>query len=64
MAIGGFHLKDLGEAELFVIANELKDLGVQMIGPSHCSGDLSRKVFENEFEDGFIYGGVGNVVGA
>jgi len=64
LALGGFHLKDLGEAELFIIAKELKNLGVQMVGPSHCSGDLCRKVFEDEFEDGFIYGGAGNVVGA
>lgn len=63
LAIGGFHLTDKNETELMGTIKELHKL-VEMIGPSHCSGDLSRELFKREYGKDYIHGGVGNVIGA
>lgn len=41
---------------------ELKKIGVEKVAPSHCSGDDTRKIFEEEFKDDFIANGVGKVI--
>ncbi len=63
LAIGGFHLRDKNETELMGTIKELRKL-VEMIGPSHCSGDLCRELFMREYGKDYIHGGVGNVIGA
>jgi 7,8-dihydropterin-6-yl-methyl-4-(beta-D-ribofuranosyl)aminobenzene 5'-phosphate synthase len=62
-AIGGIHLKDKNETEIRETIVNLRGL-LRKIGPSHCSGDLCREVFEKEFAEDYILGGVGNVIGA
>jgi 7,8-dihydropterin-6-yl-methyl-4-(beta-D-ribofuranosyl)aminobenzene 5'-phosphate synthase len=39
MICGGMHLLEMSEAQLSEVIAELKSLGVQQIGPTHCTGE-------------------------
>ena len=59
LTMGGFHLRNDSRAELKKITAALKQLGVKHVGPCHCSGDLARQIFEEEYREYFINVGVG-----
>jgi len=54
LVAGGFHLGSTDEAEIRRISAELAGLGVQRIGPSHCSGDAARRVFREQWGERFV----------
>jgi len=60
--MGGFHLFSAGRSQLKKVVSELKELGVKWAGPCHCSGDVAREVFKEEFGSGYIQVGVGATV--
>jgi 7,8-dihydropterin-6-yl-methyl-4-(beta-D-ribofuranosyl)aminobenzene 5'-phosphate synthase len=62
LVMGGFHLTDKTDPELAAIVREFKNLGVEKIAPSHCSGDRIRELFKKEYGDNFIENGVGNKI--
>ena len=62
LAMGGFHLRDASERGLRKIVNNLKELGVGRIAPSHCSGDRTRELFKKEYGRDFIQIGVGSAL--
>jgi hypothetical protein len=39
-----------------------RDLGVQKVAPSHCSGDRCRELFEQEYKENYIEGGAGKKI--
>ncbi|MCX7723773.1 MAG: MBL fold metallo-hydrolase [Thermodesulfovibrio sp.] len=57
--VGGFHLKDKREEEILDLIETLKVEGVKYIAPSHCTGDLARKLLKEAFQSGFIDVGAG-----
>ena len=60
--IGGFHLLRSEEAEIVEVVNELKNLGVEYVTPTHCSGDLAIEIFKNFYGENYIPGGVGRII--
>ncbi|MGC1123012.1 MAG: MBL fold metallo-hydrolase [Candidatus Methanofastidiosia archaeon] len=60
--MGGFHLADRQSGYIEGIISQLKELEVQYAGPCHCSGDITRELFEQEFGDTYISIGVGRVI--
>ncbi|MGB3341743.1 MAG: MBL fold metallo-hydrolase [bacterium] len=62
MVLGGFHLMDVSDIDLLRIIVQLKELGVEKIGPCHCSGDRCRVIFKEEYKDDYIDIGVGKVL--
>jgi len=62
MVCGGMHLLQMSEAEVRGVVQQLKDLGVQKIGPTHCTGDKAIAIFKEAFGDGFLPMGVGRAV--
>jgi 7,8-dihydropterin-6-yl-methyl-4-(beta-D-ribofuranosyl)aminobenzene 5'-phosphate synthase len=56
---GGFHLGGMSEPQLREIINDFRKLGVKHVGPCHCSGDLARRMFKQEYGDGYMNVGVG-----
>jgi 7,8-dihydropterin-6-yl-methyl-4-(beta-D-ribofuranosyl)aminobenzene 5'-phosphate synthase len=48
--LGGFHLMGASRREVERIADRLRELGVRVAGPCHCSGDLAKEVFRERFE--------------
>ena len=62
MILGGTHLLRHSEEDLKGVIDALKELGVQNVAPSHCSGDKAIAMFKEAFGDGFIKMGVGRVI--
>jgi len=54
LVAGGFHLMRTPENEVREISEELMDLGIANLAPSHCTGDKSIKIFREHWKDRFI----------
>jgi 7,8-dihydropterin-6-yl-methyl-4-(beta-D-ribofuranosyl)aminobenzene 5'-phosphate synthase len=62
LLVGGFHLKDMGVAEIEGIIVELQSLGVEKVAPTHCTGTEAIDLFESAYGDDFIRAGVGRKI--
>jgi len=62
LLMGGFHLGGRSDAEISVIINRLKALGVRKVAPSHCTGDNAIRMFRGAWGDNFVEGGLGAVI--
>jgi 7,8-dihydropterin-6-yl-methyl-4-(beta-D-ribofuranosyl)aminobenzene 5'-phosphate synthase len=58
---GGFHLKDKQREEIAEVIKELKELGVENVGPTHCTGEEAKNIFREEFEKNYIEIAAGKV---
>jgi 7,8-dihydropterin-6-yl-methyl-4-(beta-D-ribofuranosyl)aminobenzene 5'-phosphate synthase len=59
LALGGFHLAGFDKTDINEIIAKFRDLGVQKVGPCHCSGNEARRLFHQEYQNDFIEIGVG-----
>jgi len=59
---GGFHLSSRSSGEIDTIVSRLRNLGVEKVAPSHCTGTHARKVFRGIWKNNFIDGGVGAII--
>jgi 7,8-dihydropterin-6-yl-methyl-4-(beta-D-ribofuranosyl)aminobenzene 5'-phosphate synthase len=59
LVMGGFHLAGTSDSELRKIIKEFKELGVENVGPAHCSGDRTRELFKEEYGEHFYPVGAG-----
>ncbi len=62
LVMGGFHLLGKSETEIKGIVQKFRELGVERIAPSHCSGDLAREMLRQEYGEKFIENGTGKVI--
>lgn len=60
--LGGFHLMQMGDAEIGRIIGRFKELGVARVGASHCTGDRAIALFREAYKDRFIELGAGRVL--
>ncbi|MEM2121586.1 MAG: MBL fold metallo-hydrolase [Candidatus Woesearchaeota archaeon] len=60
--IGGFHLFEKTHEETKIIAENLKNLGVNFVVPLHCSGEFARNTFKEVFKEGFMDAGLGSII--
>lgn len=56
LILGGFHHPPLSVIQKF------RELGVEKVAPSHCTGDRVRDAFAEEYQEDFIGFGVGRIV--
>ena len=56
LVLGGFHHPPVS------CVKEFKELGVEKVAPSHCTGDSVREAFREEYKEDFIEYGVGKVI--
>jgi len=61
LVMGGFHLGDAGRARIEAIIADLRELGVQQVAPSHCTGDRARQMFAEAYGEDCTLSGVGQV---
>ena len=54
LVFGGFHLMDKDKREIRFIAEKLKEIGVEKVGPTHCSGYDAKMIFKENYGDNFI----------
>jgi len=62
LVMGGFHLGSASDSKLRSVIKEFRDIGVQKVAPSHCSGDRCRQLFKEEYRENYIDGGVGRII--
>jgi len=62
LVMGGFHLSGASDAQLKGIIEGFRDLGVQKVAPSHCSGDRCRELFRQEYGENYVEGGAGKTI--
>ncbi len=60
MAMGGFHLRDEKLSSLQRIVETFKELRINKVCPSHCTGDNARSLFQKIYGQDCIMGGVGS----
>ena len=59
LVLGGFHMAGMPEARVRTVIEAFRALGVARVAPCHCSGDLTRRLFQEAWGDGFYPAGVG-----
>ena len=62
LVMGGFHLLHDQQNTIEDIITEFQALGVRYVAPSHCSGDLARKLFQEHYQDHSLSLGVGRTI--
>ena len=59
LVMGGFHLLNKNASEIDRIIRALKEMGVQKVSPSHCTGEEAMLRFKKAWGENFIPGGCG-----
>jgi len=59
LVVGGFHLAGRSDEAIMGIVESFQRLGVEMVAPTHCSGETARRMFQSAYGDGYIEAGVG-----
>jgi len=62
LVLGGFHLSGAGGHQIESIIREFKQEGVEKVAPCHCSGELTRRFFQEVYREDFIIAGVGKKI--
>jgi 7,8-dihydropterin-6-yl-methyl-4-(beta-D-ribofuranosyl)aminobenzene 5'-phosphate synthase len=62
MVLGGCHLMDATEERIWLTIAALKELGVQRIGVSHCTGLAAAGIMAQEFGDRFFFNNAGTII--
>ncbi|NNM03972.1 MAG: MBL fold metallo-hydrolase [Gemmatimonadetes bacterium] len=62
LVMGGFHLMNASGAELEVILGDFRRLGVEQVGATHCSGDLTMSTFQAAYGESFRPLGAGRTL--
>jgi len=44
------------------IITNFRKLGVEKVGPCHCTGELARQIFKQEYGNDFLDVGVGRMI--
>ena len=64
MLFGGFHLPAATDEAIARIATALHDTyKVDRVAPGHCTGEPAFHQFKKTWKDGYVYAGVGSVIG-
>jgi len=62
MAIGGWHLSSAGGREIRGVIEAFLGMGIQKVGPCHCTGDRAMAIFKSEYGKNFIKAGAGAII--
>ena len=62
LVLGGFHLGTTSDSELKQIVTQFRRIGVEKVGPCHCSGERCRRLLLDEYGKDFVEVGVGRII--
>lgn len=62
MVFGGFHLVRKSDARVKEIIKKFKELGVQKVGATHCTGDKAIELFKKAYGNNYVPMGAGKVI--
>jgi 7,8-dihydropterin-6-yl-methyl-4-(beta-D-ribofuranosyl)aminobenzene 5'-phosphate synthase len=54
LVLGGFHLSAFDEGEIRKIIHSFRKLGVQKVGPCHCTGEEAKELFSREYGTDYL----------
>lgn len=54
LVFGGFHLINSDKREVRMIVERLKEMEVEKVGPTHCTGYDAQEIFKEGYADNFI----------
>ncbi len=54
LVLGGFHLMRTDQNKIDLIIDKFRQLGIEKVGATHCSGKEAEKMFKAEYKDKFI----------
>ncbi|RKX21594.1 MAG: MBL fold metallo-hydrolase [Candidatus Zixiibacteriota bacterium] len=60
--MGGFHLLDHSEDMIDGVIASLQEFPVRYVAPTHCTGDVARRMFKEAYGNNFIEVGVGSTI--
>ena len=58
-ALGGFHFEYYPSVFVRILGNLLRRMGIEVIGPNHCTGERAIKALRGIFKEGFVDFGCG-----
>jgi 7,8-dihydropterin-6-yl-methyl-4-(beta-D-ribofuranosyl)aminobenzene 5'-phosphate synthase len=59
LVMGGFHMGGAPRRRIEAVIERFRQLGVAAAAPCHCSGNGTRKLFEEDYGEGYIPASVG-----
>jgi 7,8-dihydropterin-6-yl-methyl-4-(beta-D-ribofuranosyl)aminobenzene 5'-phosphate synthase len=62
LVTGGFHLGSAPTREIRRVIDRLRELAVEKVGPSHCSGEEARRLFRETWGADYVEAGCGAVL--
>lgn len=62
VVMGGFHLGGKTSPQIRAVIGALKELGVERVAPSHCTGEMAMALFREAWGEHFLEGGAGAVI--
>ncbi len=62
LVVGGFHLGSASHQRIESIISRFRDMGVQYVGPTHCSGETAKGLFKEEYGENYLDVGVGREI--
>ncbi len=62
MVFGGFHLMSHTNNQVKEIISEFKNMGVNKIAATHCTGDNAIAMFQKEYKANYVRLGVGKII--
>jgi 7,8-dihydropterin-6-yl-methyl-4-(beta-D-ribofuranosyl)aminobenzene 5'-phosphate synthase len=62
LVIGGFHMMGASRNQVESTIEELRELGVKQISPTHCTGDDVIAIFAELLGEDYIQVGAGKVI--
>jgi 7,8-dihydropterin-6-yl-methyl-4-(beta-D-ribofuranosyl)aminobenzene 5'-phosphate synthase len=62
LVMGGFHLMKEGRNRILQVIEDFKKMGVESVGPTHCSGEKAEMLFHEAYRKQFVNVVVGDVI--
>jgi len=62
LAVGGFHLMNGSKPSIEQSVACLRDLGVEYVLPTHCTGDTAKASFQRAYGTHYLEGGIGYTI--
>lgn len=62
LVLGGFHLMGYSDGQVENIVRQLKEIGIQKVAPSHCTGEAAMRSFKVSWGEDSLDGGCGAVI--
>lgn len=59
---GGFHLMDKDNREVELIVQKFRELRIEKVGPTHCTGYEAQVIFERNYKNKYIQTAAGKIV--